>query len=370
MNDLVRFDKCKVSKVGLTFNENLEYEEWVGIGHQLNLMEGSIGFWVGDWWKFGLRKYGEAKATAASLDMDYGTFRNYCWVADEIELSSRDDSLSFTSHRMIAAAPKNKQKELIDTAVKEKLNSREVADLVKDTKRQIRIDEIKKLSVGFDDEDIQIFNQPFQEYAKNIADNSIDLILTDPPYPIEFLPLWQDMFEVADRILKPGKFLVAYANHQNLDEIFRLPNNLKYYWTFKLDFTLKPMAMGRNLIATWKPVLIYQKLPFHKMEETIEDNVKDNTPFSNAERDMHEENWGQSIGKVEYLIDKFSKPNDLIFEPFAGTGTTLIAAKNMCRRCIGTETEEKYIDLIKGRLNEKLHLRANLGDEGKVLLDN
>ena len=203
----------------------------------------------------------------------------------------------------------------------------------------------------FKSEDIKIFNEDFREYAKRIDDNSVDLILTDPPYPKEFLSLWEDMFAVADRILKPSSFLVAYANHQNLDEIFRLKNNLKYYWTFKLDFTLKPMAMGRNLIATWKPVLIYQKLPFEKRGETIEDNVKDYTPFNNDERDMHEDNWGQSIGKVEYLIDKFSKSNELIFEPFAGTGTTLIACRNMSRRCIGTEVDKQYIDLIKGRLN-------------------
>ena len=216
--------------------------------------------------------------------------------------------------------------------------------------------EYEKKAEGFNSKNIHIFNEDFREYAKKIDDNSIDLILTDPPYPKEFLPLWEDMFAVADRILKPSSFLVAYANHQNLDEIFRLKNNLKYYWTFKLDFTLKPLAMGRNLIATWKPILIYQKLPFKKIEATIEDEVKDNTPFNNEQRNMHDENWGQSIGKVEYLIDKFSKPNDLIFEPFAGTGTTLIAAQRMKRKCIGTEIEKKYIDLIKGRLNEELQL--------------
>ena len=354
--ELVSFEKCKVSKVGLTFNEEMTFEEWEGIGLQLQLMHGSVGFWIADWYLFGERKYGEAKAMAASLDMDYGTFRDYLWVARTIELSRRRDNVSFTSHKEIASAPKDKQDDLLDKADKENLSKTEVRGLVKDAQRQQKIDEFKKLSNGYNDKDIQIFNEKFQDYAKKIEDNSVDLILTDPPYPIEFLPLWQDMFEIAERILKPSAFLVTYANHQNLDEIFKLPNNLKYYWTFRLNFeapAIRPIAMGRNLIATWKPVLIYQKLPFKKIEETIEDQVKEYTPFNYKERDMHTENWGQSIGKFEYLIDKFSKPNDLIFEPFAGTGTTLIAAQHMKRKCIGTEIEEKYIDLIKGRLNEQ-----------------
>lgn len=223
----------------------------------------------------------------------------------------------------------------------------ELPDIKKELKIQAFID---AAPTYLENDDIKIYNDDFKNVAADIQENSVDLILTDPPYPEEFLPLWEQMFEVADRILKPSRFLVCYANHQNLDAIFRLKNNLKYYWTFKLDFTLKPMAMGRNLIATWKPVLIYQKLPFKKIVETIEDNVKELTPFDNEQRDMHDDNWGQSVGKVEYLMDKFSEPGELVFEPFAGTGTTLVAAKNLKRKCIGAEINDKYIDLIKGRL--------------------
>lgn len=230
-----------------------------------------------------------------------------------------------------------------------------VLQLAKERDKQVRveskIEELKSKAAGFNSLDVQIINEPFQSgIARMVKDETVDLILTDPPYPAEFLPLWEDMFEMAERVLKPSKFLVAYANHQNLDKIFRLKNELIYYWTFKLDFTMKPMAKGRNLIATWKPVLIFQKTPFKKMEATIEDVVKENTKFSYDERDMHDLNWAQSIGKFEYLIEKFSDPNDLIIEPFAGTGTTLIAAQRMGRKCIGYEVEEKYIDLIKGRL--------------------
>lgn len=218
-------------------------------------------------------------------------------------------------------------------------------------KKQQKIKDLEIASESFKEDDIKIYFEDFRIGLKNVPDNYVDAIITDPPYPIEYIDLWEAMFIEAERVLKPSGWLVAYANHQNLDLIFRLINPLKYYWTFKLDFTSKPIAMGRNLIATWKPVLIYQKLPFKKIEETLEDNVKEYKPFNYSERDLHDLNWGQSLGKFEYLIDKFTKPGDLIVEPFAGTGTTLVAAKNMKRKCIGYEIEkDQYEKIIKGRL--------------------
>ena len=253
-----------------------------------------------------------------------------------------------------------------DEETKEKVRAGEVSinqaynDVKKQEKENQKADKkeqaIKKFqiaSVNYKDDDIKILFEDFRTGCDKIQDESIDAIITDPPYPIEFIDLWADMFEIADRVLKPSRYLVTYANHQNLDKIFQLPNKLKYYWTFKLDFTAKPIAMGRNLIATWKPVIVYQKLPFKKIEETIEDQVKETKAFNYQERDYHDLNWGQSLGKFEYLIEKFSKPGETILEPFAGTGTTLVACKHTKRKCIGFEIEkEKYESIIKGRIVE------------------
>ena len=81
--------------------------------------------------------------------------------------------------------------------------------------------------------------------------------------------------------------------------------------------------------------------------------MKETKAFNYQERDYHDLNWGQSLGKFEYLIEKFSKPGETILEPFAGTGTTLVACKNTKRKCIGFEIEkEKYESIIKGRIVE------------------
>uniref|UniRef100_A0A6M3K0V0 Putative methyltransferase n=1 Tax=viral metagenome TaxID=1070528 RepID=A0A6M3K0V0_9ZZZZ len=195
--------------------------------------------------------------------------------------------------------------------------------------------------------DIQIHNVDFREYAKKIEDNSIDLILTDPPYPKEFLPLWKDLAVVAERILKPGKFLIAYSGQLYLNEIFTYFKDagLEYYWLAGLWHKgSTAIVNARNVINEMKPILIYCKPPLKKNQNTFIDMFIS----EKKNKDLHE--WGQNIEVIELLIEKFSAPNDLIFEPFAGSGTTLTASKTLKRKCIGCETDKEMIDIIRGRV--------------------
>lgn len=215
----------------------------------------------------------------------------------------------------------------------------------KQIEKQIKIDLIKEKAIDFKNDDIEIHNIDFRELKINTG--TIDLILTDPPYPAEFLHLWKDLFVIAKRVLKPNGFLIAYSGQMYLDKIFQYANEvgLDYYWMINIEFTKKPLVHGRKVLNEWKPILVFQN-GLKQHDRVFSDKIKMNY----TDREMHDLNWGQTVEPFEFLLDRFSNEMDLIFEPFAGTGTTLVACKNKKRKCIATEINKGYIDLIKGRL--------------------
>jgi len=197
-------------------------------------------------------------------------------------------------------------------------------------------------------EDIDLRFGDFKQLLQDIPDNSIDLILTDPPYPYEYIEFWSDLSNLASRVLKSSGFCVVYSGQMHLPEVMqRLNENLQYYWTFCLYHEGKTQIVnGVNLICRWKPVLIYQKFPRKKLEITTQDYV------INSIREKGQHDWQQGEDGVKKLIEIFSEPGDIILDPFAGTATILSCAKKLKRKSIGCEIEEQTFNIAKKRLNE------------------
>lgn len=118
-------------------------------------------------------------------------------------------------------------------------------------------------------------------------------------------------------------------------------DNLDYYWTFAVYHEGQTQIVnGINLMCRWKPVLIFQNGK-KKIENTFQDY------FISEQREKQGHDWQQSKSGVGYLIEMFTKPNDLILEPFAGSGTTIIAAKEKGRRVIAAEIDEQTYNIAK-----------------------
>jgi DNA modification methylase len=56
---------------------------------------------------------------------------------------------------------------------------------------------------------------------------------------------------------------------------------------------------------------------------------------------------------IRKLVTAFSFPNDTVFDPFAGSGTTLVTCKELNRNCLGIEINKEYADIIRMRMRKE-----------------
>jgi DNA modification methylase len=220
-------------------------------------------------------------------------------------------------------------------------------EIKKEEKKEQKENERKQLAELGAKKEIEIDFRlgDFEDVFNDIPNGSIDCIITDPPYPYEFIDCWSKLSRFAKRVLKPNGYCIAYSGQMYLPEVMqRMSENLDYYWTFAVYHEGQTQIVnGINLMCRWKPVLIFQNGK-KKIENTFQDY------FISESREKTGHDWQQSKSGVAYLIEMFTKPNDLILEPFAGSGTTMIVAKQKNRRIIGAEINEQTYNIAKSNL--------------------
>ncbi|MDO8630622.1 MAG: DNA methyltransferase, partial [Phycisphaerales bacterium] len=193
--------------------------------------------------------------------------------------------------------------------------------------------------------DLNVKNGAFQEVSKEIADASVDLIFTDPPYDRKTLPLYGEMAEVAARVLKPGGSLICYLGQYQIGEVIKLVEpHLRLWWTLCCLHTGTSARMTEyGVIVKWKPMLWFVKGTRGDKETFVEDLVE-----SSQEKSHHD--WQQSLVEAEYYISKLTKKNELVFDPFCGGGTTAVAAKKLNRRWLTCDIDADTVAIARKRV--------------------
>ena len=112
-------DLVTYSNLGLTLRPGMSFDDWQSVGETLYKMEHAILFWIGDFWLYGERTYGESAAQAAPTGYALKTLQNAAWVADRIEPSRRREDLTWSHHCEVAALEPAKADELLSEAAAE-----------------------------------------------------------------------------------------------------------------------------------------------------------------------------------------------------------------------------------------------------------
>jgi len=179
-----------------------------------------------------------------------------------------------------------------------------------------------------------------------VQDRSVDAIITDPPYPKEFLHVWKELSEFGARVLKPSGFLITYCPQYYLDKVMcDMRQDLTYWCQIVMTHDRSRSTLfPRKEICGYKPILVFQKPPITKPYKSFVDIIKG----SGREKGLHE--WQQSEGELTPLIETFTQVGDIIMDPFMGSGTTLAAALRNNRKAIGFDINPKVEEVVKKRL--------------------
>ena len=181
----------------------------------------------------------------------------------------------------------------------------------------------------------------------NLEPDSVDWIITDPPYPKVFLDIFTVLGQISEYVLKPGGLLIVMVGQSYLPEILEnLSKQLTYHWTMAY---LTPggksvQQFQRNVNIFWKPILIFSKGKY--TGKWFGDVCKSDT----NDNDKEHHHWGQSESGMIDLMTRFVIPGDIVLDPFLGGGTTAVVALELGCHFIGYDIDKNAIETTKARL--------------------
>jgi len=226
-----------------------------------------------------------------------------------------------------------------------------------------------------------VYCDDYKNITKYVDKNSVDLVLIDPPYGINYTK-WDKkesvdyhiIAKLVKYLLKPNGSFFCFAGWSNVCEIISI---LKHYFILK-DWIIYDRIKGRgakkSLVSTREDLLWFinnnKNYIFNKEEaySTIpkktkgmgEKNGKKFRALSNVWTDISPiVPWSKERVKhptqkplklIERIIKVFTNENDLVVDFFAGSGTTAVACKKLNRKFIVLDNNFDYCTIIKNRL--------------------
>ena len=188
------------------------------------------------------------------------------------------------------------------------------------------------------------------EGMARMRSGSVDIIFTDPPYIKDlYTEVYQVLATHAGRLLVPGGYLVTYCPQFHLPVILRIldGSGLAYFWLCaQLNSGAKTIVWSRNAMCGWKPVVIYQKPPVTAPGQIFIDVLR-------GVRAKAFHPWQQSIHETLHLLSRLAAPGAFVLDPYAGTGTNLIAAQLLGMNYHGFEIDPSTYQIARERLTQR-----------------
>ncbi len=205
------------------------------------------------------------------------------------------------------------------------------------------------------------------ERMKEIPDGSVDMILTDPPYGMNLTPQratgkfhgekvrnddnldWCEVFfNECYRVTPKNSVSMFFCNHHCVSEFIAAAKTAGYTIKNLIVWDKGHFGMGGNWRPVHELVLICSKGRFVCKSNNLRSIV--NFKKIHHSKAVHPTEKPASI--LEHFIIEADYDPETILDPFMGSGSTGVAAKNLNRKFIGIELSTEYFEIAKKRINE------------------
>ena len=202
--------------------------------------------------------------------------------------------------------------------------------------------------LGPNDENQGIYTGDARELAQAIPDESVDLIFTDPPYARKYEQVFYDMAEYASRVLRPGGSLITLCGQQQVIRVgSKFAQHLKFRWSGWLINERKTRLPGIKVLCGGKPFLWFVK---EGRKTEYYGYWWDTQHAQGWSKDNHK--WEQPLDYAVWNIEKLTSENEIVLDPFAGSGGFLLAAKQLDRRWLAFEIDPPTADQARKRVQQ------------------
>lgn len=203
----------------------------------------------------------------------------------------------------------------------------------------------------------QIINGDCREALKAVASNSVDFTLTDPPYFVNYRDrngrtvkndrtpgTLLDVFHDVYRVMKPNTLCVSFYGWQAADTFMAAWKAAGFTPVDHIVWRKQYSSSKRFLARTHEQAYVLAKgrpaAPANPLSD-VQDWHYSGNRFHPTEKDLR---------ILKPLIQSLTRPGQTVLDPFAGSGSTLVAAALAGRNYIGVELEAPYCRLAERRI--------------------
>jgi len=187
----------------------------------------------------------------------------------------------------------------------------------------------------------------------------VDAVVTDPPYGIGFDYLSYD--DSRENLVKLIAGFFLFNDNFNRSVILCGPTQIHLYpepsWVGAITWNTTG-SFGLYGYSQWTPVLLYGKdiggfgsVNGVIKSDTYHINGSASVGFQRSKTEKAH-TCPKPINIMIRMVTRYSLPEEIILDPFMGSGTTGVACAKLGRKFIGIEIEEKYFDIARKRIEE------------------